>query len=92
MEKVIERKRMTLFDGNYEKAANNLSMVKKEQKKVERSKKWSKSVKKSSFVIRTHSPKHLNKNSEYDYNLEKEDDDVIIVRKALQIPMWSNTF
>ena len=82
MEKVIERKRMTLFDGNYEKAANNLFMVKKEQKKVERSKKWSKSVKKSSFVIRTHSPKHLNKNSEYDYNLEKEDDDVIIVRNS----------
>jgi Dullard-like phosphatase family protein len=83
MEKVsreIERKRMTLFDSNNYEKATNLFMMKNPQKKVERSKKWSKSVKKSSFVIRTHSPKHLKKNNDYDYNLEKEDDDVIIVR------------
>ena len=81
MEKVsneIDIKRMTLFDFNYDKA-KDLFMVKNQQKNV-KSKKFSRSVKKSSFVVRTHSPKHLNKNNGYNYDLEKEDDDIIIVR------------
>ena len=82
MEKVskeIERNKMTLFNFNYDKA-KDLLIANNQQKKVVRAKKCSKSVKKPSFVIRTHSPKHLNKNDEYNYNLEKEDEDLIIVR------------
>ena len=75
----IERKRMTLFEFNNDKA-KELIRARNQQKKQTRNKKMSKSVKKN-FVVRTHSPKHLNNNNnDYNYYLEEEDKDVIIVR------------
>ena len=77
----IDKKRMTLFEFNKDKTKEML-VPRKQTKKQLRNKKWSKSVKKPSFVVRTHSPKQLN-NNEYDFNFEKEDEDVIIVRNRL---------
>ena len=80
----IVKKRLSLFE-IYDKN-KDLLIIKESPKKSSKNKKYSKSMKKTNFAQRTHSPKisdfiSINSN-EYNYNIEKEDD-MIIVRNRL---------
>ena len=75
----IHEKRLALFE-IYNKA-KDFSLKKDSTKKETKNKKISKSMKKSTFAARTHSPKISDfNNSDYDKNNIGKEDDIILVR------------
>ena len=75
----IHEKRLALFE-IYNKAKDS-SLMKESPKKGNKNKKMSKSMKKSTFAARTHSPKVSDfTNNDYDKNIIGKEDDVVLVR------------